>query len=150
MPRSFWLSGFFFPQGFLTGVLQNYARKYDYPIDVLGFHFHVLPEYRDQEEWSVAMSTIKFGEELEMDQKRPAPDDGVFVHGLFLDAASWNDQGNMLADARPGEMNPVMPMIHMEPKMNFSPPPEDYICPLYKTAARAGVLSTTGNPQCSP
>ena len=79
-----------------------------------------------------------------MDQATPAPEDGVFVHGLFLDAASWNDKQNQLADAIPGEMNPTMPMIHMEPKMNFTAPDEDYIAPLYKTAARAGVLSTTG------
>ena len=43
-----------------------------------------MQHYRDQEDWSVAMSTIKFGEELEMDQKIPAPDDGVFVHGEDL------------------------------------------------------------------
>lgn len=27
-PRSFWLGAFFFPQGFLTSVLQNYARSH--------------------------------------------------------------------------------------------------------------------------
>ena len=32
----------------------------------------------------------------------------------------------------------------MEPKINFTPDEKKYICPLYKTALRAGTLSTTG------
>lgn len=27
-PNTFWLSGFFFPQGFMTGVLQTHSRKH--------------------------------------------------------------------------------------------------------------------------
>lgn len=37
-----------------------------------------------------------------------------------------------------------LPMMHMEPRRNYTPDPTEYKSPLYKTAARAGVLSTTG------
>lgn len=42
IPAAFWISGFYFPQAFLTGTLQNFARKHIVSIDTINFSFKVL------------------------------------------------------------------------------------------------------------
>ncbi|XP_073998137.1 dynein axonemal heavy chain 3-like isoform X3 [Rhodnius prolixus] len=41
IPNVFWLPGFYFTQSFLSGVLQNFSRKWKISIDQLGFEFTV-------------------------------------------------------------------------------------------------------------
>ncbi|XP_042075509.1 LOW QUALITY PROTEIN: dynein axonemal heavy chain 6 [Haplochromis burtoni] len=144
-PKSFWISGFFFPQGFLTGVLQNHARRYSLPIDELNFRFSVVPAYRDEEAVCEALRTLPIGAKLNMDEELPEPQDGVLVHGMFMDACRWDDVGMVMDDALPRVMNTMLPVVHFEPQQNYVPEPDLYHAPLYKTSARAGTLSTTGH-----
>ncbi|VDD80082.1 unnamed protein product [Mesocestoides corti] len=131
--------------GFLTGVLQNYARKYDFPIDHLSFDFVVLPTYRDQEGYVSTLRELKYGDQHPEDAPITVPEDGVLIHGLFMDGFRWDDETMMIADSLPRVTIESLPMLHMKPEMDFKPAPDRYIAPLYKTSARAGALSTTGH-----
>eukprot|EP01016_Furgasonia_blochmanni_P053051 TRINITY_DN8526_c0_g1_i2.p1 TRINITY_DN8526_c0_g1~~TRINITY_DN8526_c0_g1_i2.p1 ORF type:complete len:274 (-),score=42.95 TRINITY_DN8526_c0_g1_i2:88-909(-) len=123
-PNCYWLPGLFFPQGFLTGVLQTTARKDKIPIDALSFSFKVLDGDKDDI------------------NSRPA--DGVNIYGFFLEGASWDRKKKTLIDQNPGEMYYQMPVIYFKPTEGHKRKPADYECPVYKTSVRAGVLSTTG------
>ncbi|ERL87542.1 hypothetical protein D910_04933 [Dendroctonus ponderosae] len=130
--------------GFLTGTLQTHARKYNLPIDKLKFDFVIKPVNLSQEE--IKLEHDAEGKEV-YDLYRPlvAPEDGVLVHGLFVDAGRWDMKAMKLVDPKPGEINPPFPVIHMTPTTNMPEDDPRYVCPLYKTSIRAGVLSTTGH-----
>uniref|UniRef100_A0A8C3ADL9 Dynein axonemal heavy chain 6 n=1 Tax=Cyclopterus lumpus TaxID=8103 RepID=A0A8C3ADL9_CYCLU len=144
-PKSFWISGLFFPQGFLTGVLQNHARHYNLPIDELNFRFNMVPVYRDQVEVCEALRTLPNITKLDIDDELPQPENGVLVHGMFMDSSRWDDDNMVIEDALPRVMNAMLPVVHFEPQQNYVPEADLYHAPLYKTSARAGTLSTTGH-----
>jgi len=124
-PNSFWMSGMFFPQGFMTAVLQTHARKYKLPIDTLRYQFTVQDHYNREDVES-------------------SPEDGVYVDGLFMDGARWDPEKKMIADSNLGELFSSVPIIHFMPSDTYMTDPSDYECPVYKTSVRAGKLSTTG------
>ncbi|KAI8909816.1 dynein heavy chain and region D6 of dynein motor-domain-containing protein [Gorgonomyces haynaldii] len=128
-PASFWLPGFFFPQGFLTGVLQNHARRSNIPIDTLMFHYKVRDIHADDPR--------VLSQEYQ--------DEGVLVSGLFMEGARWDMDRKLVQDSFPMEMFSTMPLIQFIPTQTISNKDKYYACPLYKTAARAGTLSTTGH-----
>jgi len=75
-----------------------------------------------------------------------APNDGVYVYGLFLDGARWSDKKSVLQESKSKQLFDAMPVIHMLPIKKTDLKLESvYLCPLYKTAERRGTLSTTGH-----
>ncbi|XP_054276499.1 dynein axonemal heavy chain 6-like [Macrosteles quadrilineatus] len=143
-PNSFWLSGLFFPQGFMTGCLQTHARKYNTAIDELVVDFKdPMNIFIDQED--VERFHKQFGkEDAQAYQNLQPPTDGVLIHGLFLDAGFFDVKSGFLSDPRSGEINPPLPVVQLVPVTKQDESRLRYSCPLYKTSVRAGVLSTTG------
>ena len=39
--------------------------------------------------------------------KVESPENGVIIHGLFMDAMRWDNENMTITDSLPGEMNPV-------------------------------------------
>ncbi|KAG8348375.1 dynein heavy chain [Trypanosoma vivax] len=125
VPRALWMGGFFFPQAFLTGTLQNYARRKHVAVDSVSFRFALLNDETP--------ATVE------------APEHGAIVYGLFLEGARWDADMRTLAESRPKELYVDMPLVHLNPTVDRIIDPKDYICPVYKTLTRAGTLSTTGH-----
>lgn len=102
-PTSFWISGLSFPQGFLTGILQTYARKYNTPIDHLKLNFIATKVVLDQEEIEAEHKKSE-QKVLEVYKDLQVPDDGVLIHGLHIDAGRWDFESMILVDANIGKL----------------------------------------------
>jgi dynein heavy chain len=126
IPNAYWISSFYFPQGFLTSILQGYSRGNMIPVDQLSYEINV----EDTDDAA----------ELE-----GAPVEGVYIHGLFMDGASWNYNDGIIDDQEFGTMYVRAPVMNFVPYRNRTVNQSRYLCPLYKTSVRAGTLSTTGH-----
>ena len=80
------------------------------------------------------------------DSYKQQPDDGAYVYGLFIDGARWDMTNQLLAESEPKILFSEAPVIYLNPKQqdNVSEYPH-YVCPVYKTSERRGMLSTTGH-----
>ncbi|XP_030578556.1 dynein heavy chain 2, axonemal [Archocentrus centrarchus] len=118
-PNLFWLSGFTFPNGFLTAVLQSSARQRNISVDTLS--------------WEFIVSTVDDSNLLEPTK------DGVFVRGLYLEGAGWDKKNSCLVEAEPMQMVCPIPTIHFKPVENRKKMAKSvYLCPCYYYPVRAG------------
>ena len=72
------------------------------------------------------------------------PEDGIIIHGIFIDAGRWDGSEGGLCDAYLRQLTPKLPALWLKPCLNVEVG-DRYLAPLYKTGVRAGVLSTTGH-----
>ena len=96
-PTVFWMSGFYFTQSFLTGLKQDFARKYTIAIDKIEFMFEVCSN------------------EKQYDFKQNAPE-GAFVDGLFIEGCRWDDKMSVLAESHPKVLLTKMPKMWIKPE----------------------------------
>jgi len=119
-PISFWMTGFFNPTGFLTGVRQEVTRRHK------------------AEKWALDDVVLKNDVTDYKDQTRirSAPEEGVFIHGLVLEGGSWDKQAKMVRESVPKELYADVPVIKVtaitsERSNKIYKEGEYYDCPCY-------------------
>jgi dynein heavy chain len=121
-PKSFWLTGYFNAQGFLTSVQQEVTRRHN--------------------GWSlddVMLYTEVAAYEKEEAEKRDRLEEGVYCWGLFLEAAAWDKKKNSLVDAPPKKLFCPIPCLFVTAiKRGEKKLGADYSCPCYTVPKRTG------------
>ncbi|XP_069810981.1 dynein axonemal heavy chain 8 isoform X3 [Dendropsophus ebraccatus] len=124
-PNVFWMKGFFNPQGFLTAMRQEATRAH--------------------KGWALESVTVQNVVLKQMKEEITGPpDDGVYIHGLFLEGAGWDRRNSKLAECTPRVLFTMLPVVHIFAAN--SPPVTDaslYLCPVYKKPERTDLTYVT-------
>jgi hypothetical protein len=95
-PKAYWLTGFFNPQGFLTAMKQEVNRQHA------------------KDKWAlddVVMTSEVTHPPQSLEKLKAAPNEGVYVYGLFLEGCTWDGKKNMLTGLRTQEA------VHAPPRV---------------------------------
>ncbi|XP_035872076.1 dynein heavy chain 14, axonemal [Phyllostomus discolor] len=156
-PARYWLPAFFFPQAFLTAVLQDYGRSQGLSMDTLAFTHHVVSDTTECNEEELSIITQK---QLNIVRRafkaRDSTHIGVHVFGLFIEGARWNHGEKVLEDSLPQELCCDFPEIHFLPTKISTDTPDPshqtdselytFECPVYQTPERLRTLTSAGLP----
>jgi len=123
-PKSFWMTGYFNAQGFLTAVQQEVTRRHQgWSLDDIQVYTEVAPYEKEEVE------------------KRDRLEEGVYVWGLFLEAAAWDKKKNSLVDAPPKKLFCAIPCLFITAiKRGEKKLSADYSSPCYTIPRRTGLF----------
>jgi dynein heavy chain len=128
-PITYWLTGFFNQQGFLTAARQEVTRRHK------------------AEKWALddVMLKCDVTEHLDVKRIKNPPDEGVLIHGLFLEGCSWEKVGSSgrLKESSPKELFTPLPVLKVGAvtsekfrKIYSVPGKYFYDCPCYAQPRR--------------
>lgn len=124
-PKSYWLTGYFNPQGFLTAVQQEVTRKHS------GWSLDDITLVTEITAW----------EKEEVEKKGNPEVEGVYIWGLFLEGAAWDKKIGKLADAPPKKLSWQIPCMFITAKKTTREQSGGavYRCPCYTIPDRTGL-----------
>jgi len=118
-PPSFWLPGFFCINNFLTATLRSFALKKHHPIDLVKFDF-----------------------KIPRDKPAQAADEGVLVHGMYLEGCRWQEEHCELTESEDKVLVAPCPAIWIVPAVELKVVAErHFYCPVYVAPSRCEILS---------
>ena len=94
-PNSFWMTGFFNPQGFITAMRQEITRAHK------GWALDGVVCAND-----VTKMNTK-------DEVTAPPKEGVYIYGLYLEGAGWDRRNSQLCDPTPKVLHTLLPIVHL-------------------------------------
>jgi dynein heavy chain len=126
LPKSVWMSGLFNSMSFLTSNMQVAARSNALPLDYM-------------------TNRCRFSNTRDLAEIAKVPPVGVYVHGLFLEGAGWEDgkgdDEGYITESKMKDLHPIMPIcnvyaVHID-VMEWT---AMYHCPVFSTTVRGGIL----------
>jgi len=123
-PNVFWLTGLFNPQGFLTANRQEVCRRHN------------------KEGWALDdVVNLTRVVNMEREEVRKGPDEGIYIYGLCIDGCRWDKPGNKLADSVPKVLFAPLPVLLVTGQLSSEKKADaySYSAPCYKNKTRRGL-----------
>jgi len=117
LPKSIWISGLFNSMGYVTACMQVTARAKGLPLDSMTVHTE-MTKYE--------LATVP-----------GQPEEGTYIHGLYMEGARWDKANNCITDSLPKELHVLMPVMYVRGvTVDEEVTTGVYSCPVYSTTIR--------------